>query len=92
MICIRQKTKIQNLKKFSNITQQRNENFVQIQKINEFFFDVNELMKNVENDDNFEINLNVLNEFMIEFVTMIVILTQIKISKFKKKTIDCIEK
>ena len=30
MIRIRQKTKIQNSKKFSNITQQRNENFVQI--------------------------------------------------------------
>ena len=37
MICIYQKTKIQNSKKFSNIAQQRNENFIQIQKIDEFF-------------------------------------------------------
>ena len=92
MIRIHQKMKIQNLKNFLNIAQQRNENSVRIQKIDEFFFNVNKLIKNVENDDNFKIDLNVLNEFMIEFVAVSVILTQIKISKFKKKTIDRIEK
>ena len=42
-------------------------------------------MKNVENDDNFEINLNISNEFMIESAAVSVILTQIEILKFKKK-------
>ena len=42
-------------------------------------------MKNVENDDNFEIDLNVSNEFMIKFIAVSVIATQMKISKFKKK-------
>ena len=85
MIRICQKTKIQNSKKLSNFAQQRNKNSVQFQKIDEFFFNVNELIKNVENDDNFEINLNISNEFMIEFVAVSMILTQVKISKFKKK-------
>ena len=49
------------------------------------FFDVNELMKNVENDDNFEINLNISNEFIIESIVVLIILMQIEILKFKKK-------
>ena len=49
-------------------------------------------MKNVKNDDNFEIDLNVSDEFMIKFVAVSIISTQIKISKFKKKTIDRVEK
>ena len=79
------------MKKFSNTAQQRNENFVRIQKIDEFFFDVNKLMKNIKNDDDFEIDLNVSNEFMIEFIVVLMILTQIKILKLKK-TINRIEK
>ena len=73
------------MKKFSNIAQQRHKNSVRIQKIDEFFFDVNKLMKNVENDDNFEIYLNISNKFMIKFVAVSIILTQIEISKLKKK-------
>ena len=45
-------------------------------------------MKNIENDDDFEIDLNISNKFIIEFVAVSVILTQIEILKFKKKTID----
>ena len=42
-------------------------------------------MKNVKNDDDFKIDLNVSNEFIIKFVAVLIILTQIEISKFKKK-------
>ena len=64
----------------------------EFKKIDKFFFDVNELMKNVKNNDDFEIDLNISDEFMIEFVVVSVILTQVNISKFKKKTIDRVEK
>ena len=42
-------------------------------------------MKNIKNDDNFEINLNISDEFIIKFVAVLMILTQVKILKFKKK-------
>ena len=43
------------------------------------------MIKNVKNNDDFEIDLNISDEFIIEYVIVSVILTQIKISKFKKK-------
>ena len=49
-------------------------------------------MKNVKNDDDFKIHLNISNKFMIEFVAVLMILTQIEISKFKKKKQSIVSK